>query len=188
MVRSWILLAVSFFFDAAFSQPGQWLIRAPMPVGRQETAPAVLNGKIYIPAGFTVGGQVTTIVEVFDAATNSWSSIAPVPEPLHHYGLAAANGKLYLLGGYQGNTFTPMNRGYVFLPDSNLWRPVANLPVARGAHMAVEFGGKIFLIGGIIGGLTTTRTDVVIRRSTPGRPSPTCHRRGNIRRQRELIR
>lgn len=160
MSRTFIFIVTSLLFDVAFSQPGQWFTRTPMPVGRQETAPAVLNGKIYIPAGYTVGGQVTTIVEVFDPATNSWSNITPVPEPLHHYGLTAANGRLYLLGAYQGSTFTPMNRGYVFIPDSNLWRPVANLPVARGAHMAVEFGGKIFLFGGIIGGLTTTRTDV----------------------------
>lgn len=144
----------------AFAQPGQWFTRAPMPIGRQETTPAVLNGKIYLPGGFNPGAQATTVVEVFDPPTNSWSTVASLPEAVHHYGLAASGGRLYLLGGYQGNTFTPMNRGYVFIPDSNLWRRVADLPVARGAHVAVEFGGRIYLIGGIIGGVTAVRTDV----------------------------
>lgn len=143
-----------------FAQPGQWLTRAAMLTPRQEISPAVLNGKIYVPGGFGANAQATNVVEVYEPATNSWTPVAPLPEILHHYGLAAANGKLYLLGGYTGNTFNPMSRTYVYLPDSNVWRRKADMPVARGAHAAVEFNGKIYLFGGITNLGDSRRTDV----------------------------
>lgn len=131
---------------------GRWFTRAPLPTARQEVPHAVLNGRIYVPGGFAVGGVGSTVVEVFDPSTNSWSTIAPLPEPLHHLGFAAVNGRLYTIGGYVGNTFTPTNRVYEYQPDSNVWRQKSSMPTARGAHMAVALNGKIYAIGGIEAG------------------------------------
>lgn len=147
-------------FMLAFAQPGQWFSRAPMPTPRQETTPAVLNGRIYLPGGFNASAQAVTTVEAYDPAANTWSTPPPLPEILHHYGLATVGSRLYLLGGYTGNSFTPTNRAYVFIPDSNLWRRIANMPVARGAHSAVEFNGRIYLFGGITSLGDSRRTDM----------------------------
>jgi photosystem II stability/assembly factor-like uncharacterized protein/N-acetylneuraminic acid mutarotase len=156
-----IVLAVTLVLSSdMFAQPGQWLTRAPMPTPRQETTPAVLNGKIYLPGGFNSSAQAVTTVEAYDPVTNTWSTPPPLPEILHHYGLATVGGRMYLLGGYTGNSFTPTNRAYVFIPDSNLWRRIANMPVARGAHSAVEFNGRIYLFGGITNLGDSRRTDV----------------------------
>ncbi len=155
-----IVAVVGILSGNVFAQPGQWITRSPLPTPRQEIPHAVLNGKIYIPGGLTAGGVGSSIVEVFTPATNSWATIVPMPEPLHHLGFAAAGGKLYVLGGYTGSSFSPMNRTYVYLPDSNLWRRKADMPVARGAHIAVEFGGKIYLFGGITNVADSKRTDV----------------------------
>lgn len=136
---------------------GLWFSRAPLPTPRQEVPHAVLEGKIYVPGGFGSGGIGSTVVEVFDPATNSWSTIAPLPEPLQHLGFAAANGKLYVLGGYVGNSFIPMDRVYEYLPDSNVWRQKTSMPAARGAHTALTFEGKIYVIGGVETGNVVSR-------------------------------
>lgn len=159
-VFSFLLILVLGEVRLALAQPGQWLARAPMPTPRQETTPAVLNGRIYLPGGFNASAQAVTTVEAYDPATNTWSTPPPLPEILHHYGLATVGGRMYLLGGYTGNSFTPTNRAYVFIPDSNLWRRIANMPVARGAHAAVEFGGRIYLFGGITNIGDSRRTDM----------------------------
>jgi N-acetylneuraminic acid mutarotase len=79
---------------------GHWISRSPLPTARQEIAHAVLNDRIYIPGGLASGGGASSVVEVYEPATNSWTTIAPLPEALHHMGFAAAHGKLYVLGGY----------------------------------------------------------------------------------------
>jgi photosystem II stability/assembly factor-like uncharacterized protein/N-acetylneuraminic acid mutarotase len=154
-----VLLIVSLCTDvhAQSDSLGRWFTRAPLPTPRQEIPHAVLNGRIYVPGGLAAGGVGSRVVEVFDPAANSWSTIAQLPEPLHHLGFTAANGRLYTIGGYMGSTFTPTNRVYEYLPDSNLWRQKASMPTARGAHVALTFGGKIYAIGGIEAGVGVSR-------------------------------
>ncbi|MCZ6776721.1 MAG: T9SS type A sorting domain-containing protein [Ignavibacteria bacterium] len=132
---------------------GYWISRSPLPTPRQEVAHAVLNGKIYVPGGLAGGGTGSTVVDVFDPASNSWSSAAPLPEPLHHLGLATANSKLYVLGGYVGNSFIATDHVYEFDPDSNSWQQKSSMLVARGAHVAIAFEGKIYVMGGVQSGV-----------------------------------
>ncbi len=156
-----LLLFVSVVSGRA--QPGLWLTRASLPTPRQEISHAVLNGgAIFVPGGLAAGGVGSAVVEAFEPRMNSWTlgQVASLPEALHHLGVVAAGGKLYVLGGYTGSSFTPMNRTYVYLPDSNVWRARANMLVARGAHAAVEFGGKIYLFGGITSDNNSRRADV----------------------------
>lgn len=110
---------------------------------------AVLDGKIYIPGGFRSGGAATDLVEVFQPATNSWSTIPPLPITMHHLSFAAVNGQLYVLGGYTGNSFTPTPRVFAFNFTTNNWTERASLPAARGAAVAAVHNGLIYVIGGV---------------------------------------
>ena len=107
--------------------------RAPLPTARQEIGCAVVGGKIYVIGGLDEASRGTTFVEVYDPASNSWSSGAPLPEALHHIGLAASGGRIYVVGGYTGNSFQPTNRVYEYFPVSNTWTQISSMPVARGA-------------------------------------------------------
>lgn len=128
---------------------GEWFTRASLPTPRQEVPHAVLNGKIYVPGGFLIGGAATSIVEVFAPATNTWSALPSLPITMHHLAFVAANGKLYVLGGYTGNSFSPTARVFEFDFTSFAWNEKASMPFARGAAVAVEHNGKIFVIGGV---------------------------------------
>ncbi len=163
---------------------GSWAVRAPMPIPTQETTPAQLNGKLYVAGGFKLqNGKVSpsTLLQIYDPSSNTWSTGASLPRPMHHIGFTAANGKLYLLGGYTATAesalYTPTNFAYVYNPSTNSWRTVAPLPVARGAHVALTYNGKIYLFGGVdVVSNGSHRTDIYDPSSntwSSGAPLPT---------------
>src|SRR4029453_11501676 len=78
---------------------GAWVSLAPMPLARQEISSAVLDGKIYVIAGFTSSGTSTSDVQVYDPVTDTWSRAAPLPVATNHNAAAVAAGKLYAFGG-----------------------------------------------------------------------------------------
>jgi len=90
-----LLFCLTFVSGAAAQVGGIWQTLARMPTARQELATAVLNGKIYAIGGYDSSGTPTNIVEVYDPATNTWTSAHPIPRALHHNCAAVAAGKLF---------------------------------------------------------------------------------------------
>ncbi|NIR69643.1 galactose oxidase [candidate division KSB1 bacterium] len=127
---------------------GNWETFAALPTPRQEVPHVVLDGKIYVPGGINRSRSASAAMEIYEPDSDSWSTGAPLPERLHHLGMAAAEGTLYILGGYVGNGFTPTSDVYELNRENAEWNRKANMPTARGAHAAVEFEGKIYVIGG----------------------------------------
>jgi N-acetylneuraminic acid mutarotase len=109
---------------------------------------AVLDAKIYVPGGITASGVRSTVVEIYDPATDGWTTGTPLPDPLHHFGFVAANGKLYIVGGYIGGGFSPVRSVFELSSQNNEWNRKADIPTRRGAHAVVELDGKIYAIGG----------------------------------------
>jgi N-acetylneuraminic acid mutarotase len=71
-----------------------WLTRTAILSGTRALAAATeLDGKIYLVGGVTSGGPYWSTldsVNVYDPATDTWSSIAPLHTAVHSPGLAAA--------------------------------------------------------------------------------------------------
>jgi N-acetylneuraminic acid mutarotase len=69
-----------------------WTTKAPMPTARHFMAAAVVNNSVYVIGGvhFTgpQGSDVLALVEAYDPAANTWTTMPPMPSP--RYGLAAA--------------------------------------------------------------------------------------------------
>lgn len=141
--------------DAQTGGPGHWVQKAAMPTARQEIPHVVFNDRIYIPGGLSLTPAGLDIVEVFDPATNSWDTIPPLPESLHHTAAANLNGKLFVIGGYEGNSFNPSGNVYAFDPDSGFWTEKSALPFPRGAHAAVVFQDSLYVFGGTQSGVAT---------------------------------
>ena len=82
-----------------------------------------------------------------------WRTSAPLPVARHHLGGAALGGKVYAVGGQQGDDPTTGHVADVHAYDwvTNTWSPVASLPLAR-SHVAsstfVGPGNKLFVVGG----------------------------------------
>lgn len=137
IISLWLAVATS-----GQAGEGTWQTLAPMPAARQELASAVLNGKIYVMAGYDENGNSTDSVFVYNPATDTWASAHPLPSLNNHNNAAVAAGKLYSFGGRSLTT-------YLYDPLNDSWAPVATLNLGRGDTAAVGvINDKIYVAGG----------------------------------------
>jgi N-acetylneuraminic acid mutarotase len=137
---------------------GAWRTAAPMPTKRTEVAIAALEGKIYVVGGFEkpslsnmMNFSITTSVEMYDPATDRWTSKRPLPVGLHHVGIGVVGGRLYIIGGYSKSglsVWNPVATVYAYDPTTDTWTEGAPMPTARGALSVAEHEGKLYAIGG----------------------------------------
>src|SRR5499426_3656306 len=82
-----------------------WSTLAPLPTARQEISVSVLDGKVFVIAGYDTNGQSTATVEVYDPRSNGWQRAAPLPIATNHNAAATVNGRLYAFGGTSPRSF-----------------------------------------------------------------------------------
>jgi hypothetical protein len=79
--------------------------------------------------------------------TGFWTSIPPLPTPRQEVGVAAIEGQVYVIGGFDSR-----GRGSavveIFDTRSNTWRPGPPIPVAVHHPMVAAIGNKVFVAGG----------------------------------------
>jgi N-acetylneuraminic acid mutarotase len=111
-------------------------------------AVAELNGKIYAIGGFRANGSSATTVEVYDPASDSWQTVAPLPVGLNHPLAASVGNRLYVIGGHPESGPEAVDTTYAYDPDANTWTERARMPSARGALAVAVIDGKISAVGG----------------------------------------
>ena len=128
-----------------------------MPTPRTEVAVASIETEIFVAGGFDGDGEASDVLEVHDAAEDVWNDGPALPEPLHHAGLAAVDGRLYLIGGYREGGeasrrvwslvpyVTPAGSAR---PQPGTWRREPDMPTGRGALAVAVVGGEIHAVGG----------------------------------------
>src|SRR4030095_14126873 len=93
----------------------------------------------------------------YDPGTDKWTKKQSMPRPAHHAALAAANGKIYVMGGFVppsdtalplGAAWQAIDNAWEYDPAADSWKSLPPLPTRRGSAVAVEVGGKIYTIGG----------------------------------------
>jgi hypothetical protein len=60
---------------------------------------AVVNGKIYAIGGLDTSNVLSSTVEVYDPATDTWATAAPMLTARQYLGVADVNGLIYAVGG-----------------------------------------------------------------------------------------
>ncbi|HEX7166128.1 MAG TPA: kelch repeat-containing protein, partial [Acidimicrobiales bacterium] len=73
---------------------------APLPTARTEVAGAALDGKIFVVGGFLENGAPSPLVDVYDPKTDTWAAGPPFPVAIHHVGIVAARGRVWVAGGF----------------------------------------------------------------------------------------
>jgi N-acetylneuraminic acid mutarotase len=130
-----------------------WNTTGPMQRGRYGLAAAAINGKIYAIGGFVAVGVVigpSVVVEVYDPASNTWSSAASMPTGRGYLAAAAVNAKVYAIGGNNVSSFA-LNTVEVYDPSSNSWSAAPPLLTARMQFAAADTNGLVYAIGGLDG-------------------------------------
>ncbi len=148
-----MLAIIPVVFSSQTGNRGAWTTLAPMPSARQEISTAVLDGKIYVIAGFNTTGASTNTVEVYNPQNNTWTSAADLPIATNHNAAAVAAGKLYAFGGTS-------NRTFLYNPATNTWSDVAQMRFMHGNTPAVGvINDRIYVAGGTGQGMNQSEAE-----------------------------
>jgi N-acetylneuraminic acid mutarotase len=91
-------------------------------------------------------------VSVYDTQAESWTPLAPMPQPRYHAVGAISGGKLYAMGGLTAGipagTATPVTDLYVYDPAADSWAQLPSMTAARGGCASGIVAGLIVCAGG----------------------------------------
>lgn len=129
--------------------------KGPIPIAMAGNMVSAWGGKIYIAGAGTSGtfpptsGDAT--VREYNPATDSWSTLDPIPTLRYTPATQIVNGTLYVIGGDNGQTTnynSAANEATPLPTGSSNWQIREQMPqgVLHAATTAVN--GKIFVLGG----------------------------------------
>jgi hypothetical protein len=117
-----------------------------------------MNGKLYV-AGGAINSDFNTptgVLEIYDPATNSWTTGAPMPVGRPAAVAGVINGKLYVAGGQSTSPYAAMSNLDIYDPATNSWSPGSPLPVPVGTAVGTVINGKLYVAGGYTGPSSAT--------------------------------
>jgi len=141
-----------------------WRSNAPIPQSgglAQTTTAASSDGtSLYLIGGGIGGGLIpTNIVRKYDSLSDTWSTVAPIPQTggIRAFGAAVnVGGSVYVFGGYDGTS--SLNTVHIYNEAGGTWSRGANMPGPRFGPAVATDGTLIWVIGGFDGGFTETNT------------------------------
>lgn len=130
-----------------------WSFRASMPTNRSGTGGEVIHGEFYVVGGaFNSDARigVTNVLEVYDPATNTWTTKAPMPQARAEMATGVIDGKLYVAGGYVAcGPCLATNTLQIYDPVTNSWTIGPPMPVPASHTNGEVINGKFYVAGGL---------------------------------------
>jgi N-acetylneuraminic acid mutarotase len=169
-----------------------WETKSPMPTPRNYLQANVVDGKIYLIGGlyqqkleYPPTEHSSNLTEVYDPETDSWTTMAPIPNTVYGYASAVINEKIYIISGW--SNMSPLSdQVQIFNPNTNNWSLGNPIPVpvtlaGAGATTGIMASKRIYIIGGCptantqeAGGINTTQVyDLKTNRWSVGAEMPT---------------
>ena len=85
-------------------------------------------------------------MQIYDPATNTWTTGAPMPFAAGSSSSALINGQVYVAGGIIGTSTT--NQAARYDPATNTWTTLAAMKQGRNHAAAATDGSKLYVFGG----------------------------------------
>ena len=112
----------------------------------------MVDGKIYIMGGADEAPRDTTPVtsiDVYDPASDSWSTIGEMTRARIGHGAVGYHGKIYIMGGeYKEPDLTTLNTMEVYDPSTNSWETLSPMTTSRIFMATCVVGDTIYVLGG----------------------------------------
>lgn len=147
------ILGTTEVFD---TETNTWTTLKSMPLPRNHHDAAYLDGKLYVVGGIIgscfPGGRSSNVSmnEAYDIATDTWSTRAPMATARSGIGVAALDGRIYVIGGEgwadELNGVFRANEAYD--PKSDSWAEVAGMPTPRHSFAKGVIDGKLYAVSG----------------------------------------
>lgn len=143
-----------------------WSTAAPMPTSRGGMNAITVNGKIYVVGGGTAtstervranGTDIVDVTEIYNPATDSWSTGAPMPYAVDYYASAAVDNSIYVIGEYYPQNPPPVLFNQIYNTETNSWSLGSAFPgkaymfIGGGATAGSNAPKRIYVFGGIMG-------------------------------------
>jgi N-acetylneuraminic acid mutarotase len=159
------IYAISTYNDVYDPAKDSWSTKAAILEPVAHSANAVVDDKIYVISGTHYGNEPQfyvpiNLTQIYDPATDSWSSGAPIPTAIASPAAVATVGSnapkaIYVVGGL---ILTPDSNGgfiyhaqkltQVYYPASDSWNLGAPMPTARYALAVGTVDDKVYAMGG----------------------------------------
>jgi len=126
---------------------------------RGECGMAACNGKLYLLGG----GALPT--DVYDPATQTWTSKAKAPVDMNHFQPVSFQNKIYVLEAFTQGQYPDqpnLKSVYIYDTDKDSWSTGGSLPAdrSRAAAGAALYNGKLYLVAGIQHGHSSGTTNM----------------------------
>lgn len=128
----------------------------------------VIDGKLYITAGFMSYSSSDPLghIYVYDPETKVLSDTGDsLPTRFYEAASIAANGSLYIFGGYgrateSATSSTNLNTIYKYTPATHTVTKLSNMPFALACMSICKYDNKIYLVSGVTVGSGTVSGQV----------------------------
>src|SRR5437660_184583 len=113
---------------------GVWETRAPYPLSLTEVSGAAIDGLVYVVCGLSAQASSNRLYR-YDPRTGVWEQRASVPIDggADHCNVAAANGRVYVLGALRiGSSFISADT-WEYEPAQDRWQRAGQMNTPRGA-------------------------------------------------------
>lgn len=133
-----------------------WTTKTAMPTPRGVFAIAVFQNKVYCIGGSIRGGtgfnELTNVNEVYNPATDTWETKAPMPMLKSSFLANVVDGKIYIIGGLTQSapnaTLYPSNETFVYDPLLDSWTTKASIPTPVYSYASSVVDNKVYVISG----------------------------------------
>ena len=89
------------------------------------------------------------IRDSYSAATNTWTTMAPLATARREPATALLPDGRVLVSGGEGIGYVKLASAEIYNPATNTWSPAGTLAAARSMHTATTLGnGKVLVVGG----------------------------------------
>ncbi|MPZ54091.1 MAG: S8 family serine peptidase, partial [Acidimicrobiia bacterium] len=105
-------------------------------------------GSFYKIAGVTTSAAISDETSRYDAATDTWTQLAPMPEGGREAPTATCtdDGRIHVIGGTSGGVATDTH--FVYDIASDTWEQAAPAPRIVWTAASAVWNGKLYLVGG----------------------------------------
>lgn len=148
------ITAVNEVYDPATDE---WETKTPMPTPRVNLQASVVNGLIYLIGGYVpdnsdFGLAISNLNEVYDPATDTWTTKAPLPTASADYVSAVVNNRLFVIGGESEVAHSNLNQ--IYDSGTDTWGLGAPSPsgirygaCAAGVTTGVNAPVRVYVLG-----------------------------------------
>ncbi len=139
------------------SAKAEWRQGHELATNVPSASAAIIGNQAYVLSG-TVGQGRRAFFETYHIEHDGWQPLTPLPQQIQDFAFAAGAGRIFVIGGRQGNVISAGI--WFYAPERGLWVELPDLPETRIGHSAVVVNNHLYVFGGIGGSQQVLRLDL----------------------------